>query len=129
MPLLRAALFLYAVLAPAGLSAETELELGLLGGRNEGEQIFSTGSKTPDLLGFAGGSRLTYPRNFNYGGFFANLRFAPLEANLRFSTTGWYVGTGTARNEDFTLNQRSTIRDYRQPQLRRRSGPHGDESV
>ena len=42
--------------------------IGLVGLRNEGEHIFETGNKYPNLSGIQGGSRITYQRNFNLGG-------------------------------------------------------------
>lgn len=42
--------------------------IGLVGVRNEGEHIFETGNKYPNLSGIRGGSRITYQRNFNLGG-------------------------------------------------------------
>lgn len=94
--------------AAQSLAAETRA--GVFVGANAGEQIFETGSRQPDLRGFAGGSRLTYPRNFNFFGAYLLFLQGPLEFRAALGGTGWYVESGEARNEDFTLNERSTVR-------------------
>ncbi|MEQ9363395.1 MAG: putative porin [Leptospirales bacterium] len=94
--------------APGQARADTEIQASLIFGRNEGEQIFETGSRTPDITGFAGGSRLTYPRNHNFAGLGLALIRSPVEVHLRATTTGWYIDPGGARNEDFTLPPNST---------------------
>lgn len=96
--------------AAAAQSLAAETRAGAFVGANAGEQIFETGSRQPDLRGFAGGSRLTYPRNFNYFGAYLLFLEGPLEFRAALGGTGWYVESGEARNEDFTLNERSTIR-------------------
>ena len=95
---------------PTALAAQTEIQASLIFWRNEGEQIFETGSRTPDLTGFAGGSRLTYPRNHYFAGLGLAFLRSPVEVHLRGTTTGYYIDPGGARNEDFTLPQNSTIR-------------------
>lgn len=87
------------------LQAETTVRL--LVGRNAGEMILETGSKKADLTGFAGGSRLTYNRDFNFIGLGLTTRWNTVELEGRFRTTGYYVDTGLARNEDFALDQYS----------------------
>lgn len=96
------------LIAPQQLHAETEIQASLIFGRNQGEQIFETGSRTPDITGFAGGSRLTYPRNHNFAGLGLAFIRSPVELHLRGTTTGWYIDPGGARNEDFTLPSNST---------------------
>jgi hypothetical protein len=97
-------------LAVASQSLAAETRAGAYVGANAGEQIFETGSRQPDLRGFAGGSRLTYPRNFNFFGAYLLFLEGPLEFRAALGGTGWYVESGEARNEDFTLNERSTVR-------------------
>lgn len=97
--------------AAAGeLRADTEIQASLIFGRNEGEQIFETGSRNPDITGFAGGSRLTYPRNHNFAGLGLAFIRSPVEIHLRGTTTGYYIDPGGSRNEDFTLPRNSTER-------------------
>lgn len=93
---------------PPGLLARTEI--GLVFGQNHGKQIFETGSKIPDISGFAGGSRLTYARDFNYIGVELLLSEPGWVIQTGLRSTGWYVDSGKSRNEDFTLNERSQIR-------------------
>lgn len=84
-----------------------ELRAGLLYGRNEGKHVLETGSRTPDALGFAGGSRLTYPRNFDYYGLSLDFSRSLVDAGFRYRTTLRYVDTGTTYNEDFVLPSNS----------------------
>ncbi len=105
-----AAALLVCAFASATQSASAETRVGAFAGANAGEQIFETGSRQPDLRGFAGGSRLTYPRNFNFFGAYLLFLEGPLEFRAALGSTGWYVESGEARNEDFTLNERSTVR-------------------
>ncbi len=97
-------------IASSELLANTEIQASLIMGRNGGEQIFETGSRTPDLTGFAGGSRLTYPRNHNFGGLGLALIRSPIEVHLRGTTTGYAIDPGGARNEDFVLPSNSQER-------------------
>ncbi len=106
--LARSLLGTLAALSPTAVAADTEIQASLIFGRNQGEQIFETGTRTPDITGFAGGSRLTYPRNHNYAGLGLAFIRSPVEAHLRFTTTGYYIDPGGSRNEDFTLDQTST---------------------
>lgn len=81
----------------------SETYINILGGRNEGEHIFATGNMYPNLSGIRGGSRITYNRRFNYGGFglgYINNRFF---LQLNFRTTGWYINPGNSRDEDFVF--------------------------
>ncbi|MCB1327607.1 MAG: putative porin [Spirochaetales bacterium] len=96
--------------AQSGLGAEVTLTTGVSAGQNSGHQVLETGGRFPDLSGFAGGSRLTYPRTFRYGGLRLGLATGPLELGLHYLTTGWWHDVGQARNEDFTLDLTSTQR-------------------
>ncbi|AZQ03930.1 putative porin [Leptospira mayottensis] len=77
--------------------------LTILAGRNGGDNIFETGTKYPNLSGLRGGSRITYARDFNYGGLGFTLRWQKWEADLNLKTTGRYVNAGEGRDEDFFL--------------------------
>ena len=94
----------------AGLGAEVGLTAGVVAGQNSGHQVLETGSRLPDLSGFAGGSRLTYPRKFRYGGLRLGLSSGSFELGFHYLTTGWWHDGGRARNEDFTLGLTSTQR-------------------
>ncbi len=74
---------------------------------NRGEHVFELGSRFPDITGYSGGSRLTYPRDFNMAGLGISAGNGPFFMQLGFRTTGRYVDTGTARDEDFNTNYRS----------------------
>jgi hypothetical protein len=81
--------------------------IGVVGGRNTGEHVFETGNKYPNLSGIRGGSRITYDRNFHFGGLeggWVKNRFA-IEG--KFSTTGWGVKTNNSRDEDFVMGATS----------------------
>ncbi|MBF3371960.1 putative porin, partial [Leptospira interrogans] len=67
------------------------------------ENIFETGTKYPNLSGLRGGSRITYARDFNYGGLGFTLRWQKWEADLNLKTTGRYVNAGEGKDEDFFL--------------------------
>jgi len=101
---------LVAIAAVPVTELRAEQRVGLLLGRNGGDLVFETGSKQRDLIGFAGGSRLTYPRDFNYAGLGYFYGGDGVELRARVQTTGWQINPGTSTNEDFTLNQRSSIR-------------------
>ncbi|PJZ57119.1 putative porin [Leptospira barantonii] len=75
----------------------------VLAGRNGGDNIFETGTKYANLSGLRGGSRITYQRDFNYGGLGFTLRWKKWEADLNLKTTGRYVNAGEGRDEDFYL--------------------------
>ncbi|TGL79594.1 putative porin [Leptospira yasudae] len=75
----------------------------ILAGRNGGDNIFETGTKYANLSGLRGGSRITYERDFNYGGLGFTLRWKKWEADLNVKTTGRYVNAGEGRDEDFYL--------------------------
>lgn len=106
-------LILYLVPAAFIISGpiDSQTFFGVTFGRNNGKQILETGSKTPDLTGFAGGSRLTYPRNYNFLGLVGRYNSDFWTFNTRFNTTGWSRRTGNARNEDFILDEQSSIKD------------------
>ncbi|PJZ52874.1 putative porin [Leptospira adleri] len=75
----------------------------LIAGRNGGDNIFETGTKYANLSGLKGGSRITYQRDFNYGGLGFTLRWKKWEADYVGKTTGRYVNAGEGRDEDFFL--------------------------
>lgn len=96
---------------PANTSLlKSESYLGVLGGRNAGEHIFETGNKFPNLSGIRGGSRITYDRNYNFGGIEGGYSQKQFIIEGKFATTGWNVRTGNSRDEDFFLGQISTER-------------------
>lgn len=88
----------------------SEVYLGALGGRNGGEHIFETGNKYPNLSGIRGGSRITYDRNYNFGGIEGGYFSKNFSLDGKFATTGWSVRTGNSRDEDFYLGQVSIER-------------------
>ncbi len=89
----------------------SETYIGVLGGRNGGEHIFETGNKYPNLSGIRGGSRITYDRNYNFGGIEGGYTKGKLNLEAKFATTGWTVNTKGGRDEDFFLGQVSTERN------------------
>ena len=84
--------------------------IGILGGRNSGEHIFETGNKYPNLSGIKGGSRITYDRNYSFGGIEGGYTFGKLNLEGKFATTGWSVKTKESRDEDFLMGDISTER-------------------
>jgi hypothetical protein len=82
--------------------------IGIIGSRNEGEHIFETGNKYPNLSGIRGGSRITYQRNFNLGGLEGGYFQNRFSIRGKFLTNGWYQNSGGTRDEDFFLNNTST---------------------
>ena len=100
-------IFLFAAFSNPPLQAGGgETLLFLRAGQNRGKHVFAAGAKMTliDLSNLGGaGSRLLYPRNFNYikPGIQYNEGFFELEASI--FTTGWYVKTGKHTNEDFFL--------------------------
>jgi hypothetical protein len=78
--------------------------------RSGGEYIFETGNKHPNLSGIRGGSRISFPREFNLFGFQAAILKDKWEVRGAFKTTGWYQKSGQARDEDFVLGSVSTER-------------------
>ncbi len=87
-----------------------EIEAAAILQTTSGDLIFETGSRNPDLSGFRGGSRLTYPRNLVHGGVAIAWNGAGWESQLQMQTTGWRQRPGRARNEDFVLQPEGTIR-------------------
>jgi len=81
-------------------------------GRNGGDFVFETGSRFPNLSGIRAGSRISFERDFNLFGFGGKYFTGPLEFYGKFTTTGWYVPTGKARDEDFALFTTSTERAH-----------------
>ncbi len=82
--------------------------IGLIGVRNEGEHIFETGNKYPNLSGIRGGSRITYQRNFNLGGIEGGYFKNKFSLRGRLITNGSYQNSGGTRDEDFFLNSTSS---------------------
>ncbi len=106
------ALIICAWALPAALHAETHLSAQ--GGRNLGEQIWEAGSRLPGLYsadGLGSGSRITYRRDFTYGGFNLEQRTGAWRYGLSFATTGWYVDSGGARDEDFKMTIASGVQE------------------
>lgn len=101
-------LFSFLLLGTTPLKSESYI--GILGGRNGGEHIFETGNKYPNLSGIRGGSRITYDRNYNFGGVEGGYTKKQFSIEGKFATTGWNVRTGNSRDEDFFLGQVSTER-------------------
>ena len=89
----------------------SESYIGVLGGRNGGQHIFETGNKYPNLSGIRGGSRITYDRNYNFGGIEGGYSKGRFNIEGKFATTGWTVNTKGGRDEDFFLGQVSTERN------------------
>lgn len=81
----------------------SEVSVQILGQRNGGEFVFETGNRFPNLSGIAGGSRISFDRNYNLGGVGAKWFEKKWEISGQFTTTGWYTRTGQARDEDFFL--------------------------
>lgn len=89
----------------------SEYTIGFVGGKNSGEHIFETGNKHPNLSGIRGGSRITYNRDFPYGGLEFNYFKDKIAMGASFQTTGWYVHTDKmSRDEDFLMGSFSTER-------------------
>ncbi|MCE9501192.1 MAG: putative porin [Leptospira sp.] len=86
----------------------TQTSLSVIGGRNEGEHVFETGNKYANLSGIRGGSRITYLRNYNYAGIDGSYRKNKFLIKGKYTTTGGYVNSGGARDEDFFLRANST---------------------
>lgn len=83
-----------------------EVRVGLVGASNRGEHILEAGSRMPGLFSEDGrgrGSRITYRRDFNYGGFELQHQLGRWRYGLSFATTGWYVNSGGTRDEDFYM--------------------------
>ncbi|MCB1174507.1 MAG: putative porin [Leptospiraceae bacterium] len=87
-----------------------EWQWGLYGTAVHGKHILETGSKTRDANGFAGGSRLTYPRYFSAPGVRGRYSTHNWLVDLNYQLTNGSQRSGTARNEDFALYENSTIR-------------------
>lgn len=68
-----------------------------------GIYVFEIGNRFPNLSGFRAGSRISFDRDYRYGGIELLHTKGPWEFRGSFATTGWYVNTGTARDEDFSL--------------------------
>ena len=100
------------VLFPVALPAETVLSL--IGGRNAGEHNLEAGSRMPGLLSEDGrgrGSRISYRRDFSYGGLSLTHSAGAWRAGLAFTATGWYVDSGGTRDEDFYMTIASGLRE------------------
>ncbi|MBE7413467.1 MAG: putative porin [Leptospiraceae bacterium] len=85
----------------------SQTTLALVAERNNGEHIFETGNKYDNLSGLKGGSRITYPRNFNSLGIQASQVYNRFLLSGKFITTGNFVNSGEARDEDFFLRANS----------------------
>lgn len=75
---------------------------GLMG-ENGGQHIFESGTKFPNLSGLKAGSRITYDREFQYGGIGLKHWWETWEINLEYRTTFKNQRTGEGRDEDFFL--------------------------
>jgi hypothetical protein len=71
--------------------------------QNNGEHIFETGNKYPNLSGLRGGSRITYNRDFQLGGLEFKKKFDNFTIEVNLLGTGWYRRTNNSRDEDFLL--------------------------
>ncbi|MBL8019942.1 MAG: putative porin [Leptospirales bacterium] len=85
-------------------AVEFSSSLGFYRAWNQGNTIFEIGSRQPDITGVAGGSRITYPRNFAYTGASLSVYASSLALDLELAGTGPHVRSGTGRDEDFFLN-------------------------
>jgi outer membrane protease len=94
-------IFLLSVLSFRQLDAE--YSISILGGQNGGEFVFETGNRFPNLSGITGGSRISFERDFPFFGLAGKYWKSNWEISGKFTTTGWYVPTGRARDEDFFL--------------------------
>jgi hypothetical protein len=103
--------FLICLITVAPISAEYTVQPII--GRNGGDFVFETGSRFPNLSGMRAGSRISFERDFNLFGFAGKYFTGPLEFYGKFTTTGWYVPTGKARDEDFFLYSTSTQRAHK----------------
>ncbi len=99
-------LFLISIFFTNSISADGFISV--IGVRNEGEHIFETGNKYPNLSGIRGGSRITYQRNFNLGGIEGGYFHNRFSVRGRFLTNGGYHNSGGTRDEDFFLSSNST---------------------
>lgn len=86
---------------PIGLFAESYF--GVIAARRGGEYVFETGNKSPNLSGTRAGSRIKFDRDYTMGGIEGGYSIKNLSFTGKFLTTGWYVRSGNARDEDFFL--------------------------
>lgn len=96
-----------AILLPmVAADLRAEISISATGGTNRGEHILEAGSRLPGLFSADGrgrGSRITYRRDFNQGGFELYRAAGAWRYGVSFSTTGWYVNSGGTRDEDFYM--------------------------
>ena len=94
------------------LPLEARTEIGVITGGNEGIHLEEAGSRYPNISpGFAAGSRISYPRDFPYGGLYASEQISDFTLRFTIKTTGGPVTTGMTRDEDFLLYPTSRQRD------------------
>ena len=93
----------------AHLSAETSITVSMDRTWNDGETVFEIGSKQPDITGIAGGSRITYPRDFAYTRMALGFYSGKVGIDLDVGATGHAVRSGTGRDEDFFLSSTSRV--------------------
>jgi hypothetical protein len=89
-----------------------EYTVQLLGGRNGGDFVFETGNRFPNLSGARAGSRISFERDFNIFGVGGKYFTGKVELLGKFTTSGNYVSTGKARDEDFYLYVNSSERAH-----------------
>lgn len=99
-----------ASLFPENLYSEYSLE-GYIGKRG-GEYLFETGNRFPNLSGIRGGSRISFERDYNFVGLGGKWMKDQWEVSGKFSTTGWAINNGEARDEDFFMNNTSQERAH-----------------
>ncbi|EQA46621.1 hypothetical protein LEP1GSC050_0387 [Leptospira broomii serovar Hurstbridge str. 5399] len=75
----------------------------LLMGENGGEHIFESGTKYPNLSGAKAGSRISYNRNFAYGGIELRHWWQKWEISFGYRSNGRYQRVGQGKDEDFAL--------------------------
>ncbi|TGL58902.1 putative porin [Leptospira sarikeiensis] len=79
-------------------------------GENGGQHIFESGTKYPNLSGIKAGSRITYNREFQYGGIGIKHWWEGWEFGLEYRTTFKNQRAGEGRDEDFFLGSVSRER-------------------
>ncbi|TGK03861.1 putative porin [Leptospira semungkisensis] len=86
-------------------------------GQNGGQHIFESGTKFPNLSGVKAGSRITYDREFQYGGLELKHWWNSWEIGLGYRTNFKNQRTEQGRDEDFFMGsvtqERGTKIDFR----------------
>ncbi|TGK20167.1 putative porin [Leptospira fluminis] len=75
----------------------------VLAGENGGQHIFESGTKYPNLSGAEAGSRITYSREFSYGGIELRHWWQKWELTAGYRSNGRNTRVGQGRDEDFAM--------------------------